>query len=328
MAETTNTEQYYKVLDEGAAILQKEKDLFYLEALGSMGELLFTQKFPDEMGAGPKENLENIINTLPPEVQREEIRRAMQLAILKGMKEATQPHHALTPDAVALFIGYLTNIVLSKETDDPVLLLDPAAGAGNLLTAVLNQLSKKGHAVGAEPDETLLKLAYVNANLQEHTVDLFHQDSVATSTVDNVHAVVTDLPAGYYPDDKKAAEFKTGADSGHSYVHHLLIEQSIRHVREGGFLIFLIPNGLFQSEQADKLQVLLKEDADIYSLLQLPESMFKSKESGKSILILRRKKQGVIPPRQALLAELPSFTREAALADMMKRISSWFDDHL
>ncbi|PTL39842.1 class I SAM-dependent methyltransferase [Alkalicoccus saliphilus] len=328
MEESTNTEKYHHVLDQGAELLQKEEDSLYLEALGSMGEILFQQEIPENFSSDSRKKLTEIMQQLPSEVHREEIRRAVQLAVLKGMKEATQPHHALTPDAVALFIGYLLDKILTKETEDPLVIFDPAAGAGNLMTAALNQLSKNAHFIGAEPDETLLKLAYVNANLQEHSVDLFHQDSVSSPAVDNLHAVVSDLPAGYYPDDKTAADFKTAADSGHTYVHHLLIEKSLQHVREGGFLIFLIPNGLFQSEQADKLQEMLKQKADIYSVLQLPQTMFKSREAGKSILILRRKKQGIVPPKQALLAELPSFTREAALADMMQRISAWFDEHL
>lgn len=328
MEETTNTEQYFLALDKGAALIQKEEDILYLEALGKMGETLHQPELIDHFQAETKKTINEIIESLPEKMHREEIRRAMQLAILKGMKEATQPHHALTPDAVSLFIGYLTEKLLSLEKEDPLVIFDPAVGAGNLMTAVLNQVSKNAHVVGAEPDETLLKLAYVNANLQEHSVDLFHQDSVAAKAVDNVHIVVSDLPAGYYPHDKTAASFKSAADSEHTYVHHLLMEQGIRHVRKGGFLIFLVPNTLFQTEQADKLQPLLKEDADIYALLQLPETMFKSKEAGKSILVLRRKQEGVFAPKQALLAELPSFTREAALADMMKQISSWFDSHL
>lgn len=328
MAETTNTEQYFTALDEGASLIQKAKDEFYLEALGAMGEILYQMEIPQDFAAEDREKLQHILNDLPAEMQREEIRRAMQLAILKGMKEATQPHHALTPDAVSLFIGYLIEKMTALEKEEPLVIFDPAVGAGNLMTAVLNQISKKTHVIGAEPDETLLKLAYVNANLQEHSVDLFHQDSAATKAVDNVHLVVSDLPVGYYPDDKTASAYKTSADSGHTYVHHLLIEQGIRHVREGGFLVFLVPNSLFQTEQADKLQPLLKEDADIYALLQLPATMFKSKEAGKSILVLRRKQNGIIPPKQALLAELPSFTREAALADMMKQISDWFEGHL
>ena len=53
------------------------------------------------------------------------------------------------------------------------------------------------------------------------------------------------------------------ADKGHSYAHHLFIEQSIRYIKEGGYLFFLIPNGLFESEQAQKLHEYLKKNVYI-----------------------------------------------------------------
>ena len=38
---------------------------------------------------------------------KEEIRKAYQLVILKGMKENVQPNHQMTPDTVGMFVGYL-----------------------------------------------------------------------------------------------------------------------------------------------------------------------------------------------------------------------------
>ena len=51
--------------------------------------------------------------------------------------------------------------------------------------------------------------------------------------------VVSDLPVGYYPNDSRATEYQLKADEGHSYAHHLFIEQSIRYVKDGGYLCFL-----------------------------------------------------------------------------------------
>ncbi|WP_444684016.1 class I SAM-dependent methyltransferase [Alkalicoccus luteus] len=326
MKESTKTEQYFQVLDQGTEKIRAKEDNLYIEALGTMGEALFQRNFA-LAGEDLRAELEQAAASLPSQMHREEVRRAIQLAVLKGMKEAVQPHHAMTPDAVALFMGYLTNLLLQKEEGKPVL-LDPAAGSGNLMTAVLNQLPMDAHFVAAEPDETLLKLAFMNANLQEHEVDLFHQDSVASPLLDHADAVVCDLPAGYYPDDETASGFLVKAEEEKTYVHHLLIERSIRHVKEGGFLVLLVPNQLFHSNQAAQLQEMIRKSAHIYAVLQLPETMFKTRGSGKSMLILRKKKDGIVPPSQALLAEMPSFTKEAALADMMKRISGWIEDNV
>lgn len=329
MTEKTNTEAVYLVLDEGAEIIKNELELPYLDALGEMGENLFQKKTLQELPEDKAEKLSSLLSEISNVgIEQEEYRRAVQLGVLKGMREATQPHHAMTPDAVSLFVGYLVNKLLSYGDHNKPILMDPAVGSGNLMTAVMNQLNDKGHFIGADPDETLLKIAYMNANLQKHSVDLFHQDSVSKPLINNVDLVLSDLPAGYYPNDDEANAFATKATEGHSYVHHLLIEQAIKHVRPGGFTIFLVPNNLFQTDQSTSLHAFIKEHALIYSLMQLPSSMFKNQDAAKSILVLRKKVQGMIEPNQALLAELPSFTREAALADMMQKISSWFDDLL
>lgn len=328
---TTNTEKIFKVLDEGAELLKKELDLLYIDALGQMGENIFQKQPVQNLSDNVTKEIEQLLQQLPDsqDVAPEEYRRAMQLAVLKGMREATQPHHAMTPDAVGLFIGYLVNKLLGYDTEvtTPVL-MDPAVGSGNLMTSVMNQSEKKAHFVGAEPDETLLRLAYVNANLQKHSVDLFHQDSVNSDSTNTVDLVVSDLPIGFYPHDGVAQSFATAADKGHSYVHHLLIEQSLRQLKKGGFAVFIVPNHIFQTDQSKKLHTLVKQEAIIYSFMQLPSTMFKSKEAGKSILVLRKREQGIAEPKQALLVELPSFTKEASLADMMQRISAWLDDHL
>ncbi|UTW68867.1 SAM-dependent DNA methyltransferase [Anaerobacillus sp. HL2] len=90
------------------------------------------------------------------------------------MKVGAQAHHAMTPDAVALFMSYLVNKLTEKLHH--FRLLDPTVGSGNLLTAILNSSNKQIGKFGIEPDKTLLKLAYVNANLQQHNIELFHQD--------------------------------------------------------------------------------------------------------------------------------------------------------
>ena len=100
---------------------------------------------------------------------KETIRKAYQLAILKGMKQNVQPNHQMTPDAVGIFVSYLVGKFMNPRKEFTI--LDPALGTGNLLFAILNQLPEKEvSACGVEIDETLLKLAYAGANLQEHAL--------------------------------------------------------------------------------------------------------------------------------------------------------------
>ncbi len=124
-------------------------------------------------------------------------------------------------------------------TEKPYTLFDPACGTANLLFAVLNQqevLKESIKLYGSEVDPTLIRLAYINANLQEKEVEFFHQDSLKPILLEPVDVVVSDLPVGYYPDDETAQGYELKAEQDHSYSHHLFIEQSIKYTKEGGYL--------------------------------------------------------------------------------------------
>ncbi|MGY4689220.1 class I SAM-dependent methyltransferase [Salibacterium sp. K-3] len=325
MEPATAVEKLHTLIDEMAVSIQQHTDVTYLEALAEAGENIFqhqvVQSLPDEEKTRLADKLDQ---ELPEEMKKEEIRKAFQLAVIKGMKEAVQPHHAMTPDAVAMFMGYLVEKLTAKR--ESLAVLDPAAGTANLLSAVLNQLSRDTAAYGAEVDETLLNIAYVLSNLQEHDVELFHQDSIEQLASPEADAVVSDLPIGYYPKDDVAAPFRLQAQEGHSYVHHLLIEKCMNHLKPGGFFVLLIPNFMFESEEAEALHAYIKDEAVILGLLQLPSSMFKNNQAGKSIWLLQKKGPEVVQPGQALLAELPSFNNQDALLDMMKQMDKWFKE--
>ena len=140
-------------------------------------------------------------------------------------------------------------------------------------------------------------MAYVNANLQEHPIQLFNQDSLEPLFIDPVDAVIADLPIGFYPNDVSAADYQLKADEGHSYSHHLFIEQSVRHTVPGGYLFFIVPNGLFESDQAPKLREFFRENVIVQGLLQLPTAMFTNKAAAKSILILQKQGEGCESPK-------------------------------
>jgi site-specific DNA-methyltransferase (adenine-specific) len=324
MSTFKDVEKLFIVLDNTTTAIKDKLELPYLDALVETGENLFFQEIPKEY---PKELISGLTGEYKKvnltEYGKEELRKAFQLAVLKGMKEAVQPHHAMTPDAVALFTGYLVQKFMKKA--EHLTLLDPVIGSGNLLTAVLNQLKdKECEAFGVEVDETLLRLAWVNANIQKHKAELFHQDVIKPLYADPVDVVIADLPVGYYPDNDTAKVYKVREKNGHTYAHHLIIEQSVNHLKEAGIGIFIVPNNLFESEQSALLQAWIKENVTILGLLQLPETLFKSSVHAKSILILQKNGEGVIKPKQAILAQLPSFSNKTGLANVMDQMNEWF----
>jgi len=194
-------ETFFKNLDDSTVIIQNEVKLTYLEALVLAGEKLFQGEINESLSELAEKKVSNSLTNINlGELSKEQIRKAFQLAILKGMKEATQPHHAMTPDAVALFMSYLVNKLTEKK--EHFRIIDPAIGTANLLTAILNGSSKITESFGIETDETLLRLAYVSANLQQHNIELFHQDSLQEIFIAaNIDIVVADLPVGYYSNE-------------------------------------------------------------------------------------------------------------------------------
>ncbi|ENB9402527.1 class I SAM-dependent methyltransferase [Bacillus cereus] len=327
MSQTVET--LFSIFDSSAVVLRKELDVTYLEALVETGDNLFEGAIlQEELSESAIERLNREYSTFNEETYKgEEIRKAFQLAILKGMKEGVQANHEMTPDAVGMFMSYLFHKFMTGQNE--ITVLDPAIGTGNLMTTVFNSAQENitMSGFGVEVDEVLIKLALVNANLQKHAIEFFHQDGLAPLYIDPVDAVVSDLPVGYYPNEIGASEYKLKADEGMSYAHHLFIEQSVKHTKEGGYLFFLVPNFIFESDQAPKLHAFIKETCFIQGLLQLPVSMFKNEKNAKSIFVLQKKGPSVTMPKQALLVELPKFSNMKAMEDIMDQLNTWFATH-
>ncbi|EOP65419.1 MULTISPECIES: class I SAM-dependent methyltransferase [Bacillus] len=327
MSQTVET--LFSIFDSSTVILRKELDVTYLEALVETGDNLFEGTIlQEELSESTIERLNREYSKFNEETYKsEEIRKAFQLAILKGMKDGIQANHEMTPDAVGMFMSYLFHKFMKDQKE--IVVLDPAIGTGNLMTTIFN-VAQEGTTIsgfGVDVDDLLVRLALVNANLQKQAIELFNQDGLAPLYIDPVDAVVCDLPIGYYPNEIGASEYTLKADEGMSYAHHLFIEQSVKHTKEGGYLFFLVPNFIFESDQAPKLHAFIKETSFIQGLLQLPVSMFKNEKNAKSILVLQKKGPDVTMPKQALLVELPKFSNMKAMENIMTQLNSWFATH-
>jgi site-specific DNA-methyltransferase (adenine-specific) len=323
---TNNMEECFHLLDKSSSYISQEFEKTYLESLIDSAESLFQGEIVITTTDEQKAFLRNIFEDFNVQkYTKEDIRRAMQLAILKGIKEKSIVGTGITPDAIVIFIGYLT-----KRLVKPTTILDPAVGSGNLLTCIMNQYDHGTVGVGSEVDSSLVRVAYVNANLQQHEVELFHQDGVKPLYTPLAELTVCDLPVGMYPNKKVASSYSLYKENEVNegdvlYTHHLLIEQSIRLTEEGGFLIFLIPNTLFTEPGADALKSLINETCNIQGILQLPSQLFQQGSIHKSIFILQRKGNHIKKPKQILMANLPSFTDKDKFSQAIQQINSWID---
>lgn len=321
----SNVVQLFEALDEQTVRIQENMNEPYLDSLAICLEALFYQNQDDALSVQLDDEMKQDITAIPiGEMGTNDVKQAIQLVILKGMQKTTQHQHVMTPETIALFIGYLAEKLTKNQTK--LRLFDPVSGTGNLLVTVMDHLQKDMDAYASEVDVTLLKISLLYANFLEKQVEFFHQDSLRPLLLDPVDLVVADLPVGYYPDDQQAKNFELAPDQGHAYAHHLLIEQSLTYTKPGGYLLFLIPEFLFTSEQSEALNTYLQQHAHIIGVLQLSETTFKSKKHQKSVFILQKKGQNTKGVKQPLLAMLPSFKDTAAMSDMMDKINQWFEE--
>lgn len=317
-------EKAFADLDQLTTAIEETENEPYLDSLIFALRAIQTEETLEMPNKKTEESLHSLKRLfLREDATSESIRKVIQLALIKGMKGSTQHQHVVTPDSVAMFMGYFVQKLMSDKKQ--FRLLDPASGVANLLTAVINQVEAEVSGYGSEIDPTLIQLAVESANLQKVEVEYFHQDSLTSLLLDPVDVVIADLPVGYYPNDEQAAQYELKAEEGHAYSHHLFIEQSMKYTKEAGYLLFLIPNFLFTSDQSDKLQKFLRHNAHILALMQLPLTMFSSEKHAKSILVLQKQGENTKPPKQTLMAQLPSFKDVHATHNMLTKIDNWFE---
>ncbi|MCY9547598.1 class I SAM-dependent methyltransferase [Lysinibacillus xylanilyticus] len=255
---------------------------------------------------------------------KEDVRKAIQIAVLKGMRKGSQPNHQMTPDTLGLLVGYFVEQLFADRLEaEKISILDPAVGTGNLLLTVMNLLDEKIEATGVEVDELLIRIAAATADLTEQPVSLFRQDALQDLLVNPADAIVCDLPVGHYPNEDVALDYELCASEGMSYAHHLFIEQSINYTKDGGYLFFLAPTHLFESEQSKQLHKYIQKHAWIQAIIQLPDTMFANKALEKSIVILQKQGKEFKAPKEVLLAKVPNMQNKQALAMFFEKVKMW-----
>ena len=222
----------------------------------------------------------------------EEIRQALQLVLVKAIKvDGIEPNKQITPDAMASLATFMAT-VFDQQQPNQLKVADLAVGSGS-------------------------------SSLQHLDVELFHQDALDGLLFKDIDVVVSDLPVGYYPVDERAKKFATAAKKGHSYAHHLLIEQSMKVLKPGGLGMFYVPSRVFQSEEAAGLTAWLAEKTYFQGLLNLPDDFFADKQAEKSLLILQKPSQDVKRAKQVLLGQFPNLNDREAFAAFIAKVKDW-----
>lgn len=332
--ELKDIEQAYQTLSQIIEIFQKQLDLSYFDALiEALSDLLENQiNGKEEIGDSTVAELEKLYRHLDlSEFSSEEIRQVIQLLLLGSYKkERVQPNHQMTPDSIGYLITFLIEKIISNDKMNSM--LDLTVGTGNLLAVILNNLKALGNqnlnAYGVDNDDTLLAIADVSLALQRiNNVELFHQDALDNLMLPQVDLVVSDLPVGYYPLDERAAQFETHAAEGHSFAHYLLIERGIEKLAENGWGLFVVPSGIFETEEAQPLLKMIQKNGYLQGLLNLPRELFVSEKSRKAILMVQKKGDHAHQASQVLLGDFPSLKNKKEFNGFLDEINAWVKEN-
>lgn len=304
MVNKKQIESFYDYFDEVADILYHNYQKAYIEGMNEAFNFLLDETFEDEYSSEDIEKITILKEQLEgTKFDREEIRKAVQLGMLKGYKHTFSSNSLITPDTIGIFIGYLLQKLYKSKNINSV--LDPLIGSGNLVYTVLNHLQSDAKVFGVDNDITKCNLARNLGDLMDYENEMFFQETF-TYMDQGFDLVLTDMPISedipYFP--------------------YQVINHYIEALNPGGFMLSIIENDFFEKKGNDIFKQEIDKKGSIFGLIKLSESLFKS--NPKSILIIRRNKEDIKPSKDFLLVDLPSFNELEDFNETIKKIDAWF----
>lgn len=251
-------------------------------------------------------------------LSKEEWRRAYQFLLMKAAQtEPLQANHQFTPDSIGFILTFLIDQLSKKEHID---ILEIGSGMGNLAETILNNTQKKVDYLGLELDDLLIDISASIADVMDAKVSFVQGDAVRPQVLKESDVIISDLPVGFYPDDSIAARYEVASTQDHTYAHHLLMEQSLKYLKSGGYAIFLAPNDLLTSSQSDLLKKWLQKHAQIVAMIALPESLFGNAAYAKTIFVLKKQDEQAVQPFVYALSDLQN---QADLLTFSEKFQNW-----
>ena len=235
--------------------------------------------------------------------------------------EPLQANRQFTPDAV----GHLMIFIIEQlcPTED-LSLLELGSGMGILGSSFLTSMNKKVDYLGIELDDLLIDLAASMAEVMDLQMGFVQGDAVRPQVLKESDIIVSDLPVGYYPDDQTASRYQVAAKDEHTYAHHLLMEQSLKYLKTGGYAIFLAPTDLLTSPQSELLKSWLTEQAQLVAIIALSEDLFVQGAQSKTIFVLQKKTGEAIEP---FVYPLTSLRDPEILMEFKENFQNWCQEH-
>lgn len=309
-------EQAYTYLLENVQIIQNDLATNFYDALIEQNGIYLDGQTNLEQVKKNNQALKHLA------LRKEEWLRTYQFLLMKASQtEPLQANHQFTPDA----IGHLMIFIIEQLWPIEALsLLELGSGMGILGASFLTSMNKKVDYLGIEIDDLLIDLAASMAEVMDLQMGFVQGDAVRPQVLKESDFIVSDLPIGYYPDDQIASRYQVAAKDEHTYAHHLLMEQSLKYLKTGGYAIFLAPTDLLTSSQSNLLKTWLTDQAQLVAIVALPEDLFAQGAQSKTIFVLQKK---VVEGFEPFVYPLASLRDPEILLEFKENFQNWCQEH-
>ena len=303
---TDNLEVFHDVFDASCDFLYEKTKKKYLDLIIlTANNILAGEVLNKELEHDDVLKLRDIYKPLEDkDFTVEDIRKAMQALILKGIKEMNFLNGLTTPDSIGLIMAYLISRLTKKTSLN---LCDPLVGSGNMLYTIVNHLTIDLNLFACDHNEYMIRIAKVFADLLEINVEL-HLEDTLNLKISGMDFIVFDMP--------------NIIKDTNNYVPYDWFLHYVDMLADEGYIIGVINNDFFDYDKDKVFRANLIKNASIIGLMELPDTMFVSKP--KSIVIIQKK---VLDKKDCFMIKLPSLNDVKAFNQELMKIESWLNKH-
>lgn len=292
-----NINAYNELFDKGCMILvEKGNKKNYLDAFIALSEYI-CEKNVDTFGLDNRaiNSLNNVIDKIYNlDILNEEVREALILNIVKGLKHSDLPLEYATPDVLVYLYSNIINNLFGEE---PVTILETNVGMGILMNGLINNLDNDVEYVGLSKDEKTIKVASSLTNLCMNEARLYNNDPMdenikISSNVCIIDDIINDKSENKY--------------SIYDYI--------LKYNELSDYCVALIDNDFFNNNEFK-----LRFKGTMLGLICLPEKLFKEGKA-KSILVMSKK---VLSNYDVMVIQIPDFNDREKLARVLSGMNNW-----
>lgn len=235
-------------------------------------------------------------------------------------------NHRLTPQIIGLIYSEIITSINSKST---INIVDLGSGTGNLIFSILDNFKDiTFNTTIIDNNEEMIQFSQQYRNLFnfKNNLKFIFDDVISYQPLEKIDFVISDMPVGYYPQNKNILNYQVKVSNDLTYIQNLFIEKSLRILKHNSFAILTVPQNIFTSKQSRVLLSVVKESAYIQGIIGLPLNSFTDKKFRKYIIILQKKGNLTHQMTPVLLYNLESLDDIQSYQKLLITLQAWGEE--